>query len=178
MSEQQNDQSSAPDADKAGFLHRLLDRVSQSLERVEQQTVAGIQHEIEQAVELEAAAEDMTREEMDLLGAYLKRDLQSLSRFVSGTGKGLAEWLSFDLHLMEDRLLKLLLSISDRTVLEQEQFQQILEEHQEVYMAGEQVLPGSFSCALCGEPVTVTAPSVLEKCPVCGRVDFQRISRI
>ena len=51
---------------------RLLQRIQQSLEQVEQKTSDAIQHEIEQAIELEEAAEEMTREELDLLGAYLK----------------------------------------------------------------------------------------------------------
>ena len=177
MSEQQNDQTQLPDTGKVGFLHRLLDRVSQSIEQAEQKTLDGIKHEVEQAVELEAAAEDMTREEMDLLGAYLKRDLESLSRFISVTGKGLADWLSFDLHLVEDRLLKLLLSISDKTALEQAEFKQSLEDNKEVYTAGEQVLPGSFCCELCGDMFTIIAPAVLQRCAVCGRVDFQRTTR-
>lgn len=176
MSEQKNDQPLASDADKTSFMHQLLSRVNKSLAQVEHHTVASMQHEIEQAVELEAAAEEMTKEEIDLIGAYLKRDLKHLSHFVSSTGKGLAEWLSFDVHLIEDKLLKSLLSIADKTTLEQEEFQQSLAENKEVYMAGEQVLPGSFCCQLCGEPIQITTPSILEKCVACGRVDFQRTS--
>ncbi len=176
MSKQKNNQPAASNANKTSFMHQLLGRVHKALEQAEQHTADSIQHEIEQAIALEAAVEDMTKEEIDLIGAYLKRDLKHLSHFVSSTGKGLAEWLSFDLHLIEGKLLKSLLSIADKTVLEQEEFKQSLAENKEVYMAGEQVLPGSFCCQLCGEPIQITAPSILEKCIACGRVDFQRTS--
>lgn len=156
---------------------RLLHRVRESLERVEQKTAEAIQYEIDQAIELEVTAEEMTREELDLLGAYLKRDISSLSRFVSKTGKGVGDWLKFDLHLLEDRLAALLLSVADKTALEQQALERELElEGDDSYVAGETVVAGTFACQNCGDIYVVTKPTMLESCLECGGDTFRRKS--
>ncbi|MCF7981658.1 MAG: zinc ribbon-containing protein [Pseudomonadales bacterium] len=156
---------------------RLLQRIKVSLEKVEQKTTEAIQHEIEQAIELEEAAEEMTREELDLLGAYLKRDIASLSRFVSTTGKGVADWLKFDLHLLEDKIASLLLSVADKTIIEQLELKQELEnEGDEIYVAGETVVAGTFACLNCGDIYVITKPTILENCLECGADTYSRKS--
>ena len=156
---------------------RLLQRIQQSLEQVEQKTSDAIQHEIEQAIELEEAAEEMTREELDLLGAYLKRDIDSLTHFVSRTGKGVADWLKFDLHLLEDKLASQLLSVADKTTLEHLALQNAKKQvDEEIYVAGETVVAGTFSCLNCGDIYVITQSKMLENCLECGGDTYRRKS--
>lgn len=176
MTDPQIDPSKPPESMQPTY-QRLLHRIRESLEQVEKKTAEAIQYEIEQAIELEATAEEMTREELDLLGAYLKRDLNSLSRFAAKTGKGVAEWLKFDLHLLEDKLANLLLSVADRTLLEQEALvHQLDEEGDDNYVVGETVLAGTFACQNCGDIYVVTQPKALEACLECGADSFRRVS--
>lgn len=172
MSEQ--NQTNPPESTPA--YQRLLHRVRDSWEQLEQKTVDGIRHEIDQAIELEEAAEEMTREELDLLGAYLKRDIESLSQFVAQTGKGVADWLKFDIHLLEDRLAALLLSVADQTTVEQRALSQQMQSAEPLYVAGETVMAGTFACTNCGDVYVFTTPGRLENCIECSGDAYTRKS--
>lgn len=162
---------------KQSAYQRILHRIKESVEEAEEKTVEAVKREIDQAIELEEAAEEMTREELDLLGAYLKRDIASLSRFVATTGKGVAEWLKFDLQLLEDKLARLLLSVADQTALEQRELERELEkEGSDVYVAGEMVVAGTFACLNCGDIYVATEPMQLTACVECGGDSFRRKS--
>ncbi len=177
MSEQNNAGAGPPGTNEHTY-QRILKRLKDSLEQAEQKTAELIRHEIDQAIELEEAAEEMTLEELDLIRAYLKRDLSSLSHFVEATGKGVAEWLKFDLHLLEDKLASLLLSVADQTVLEQFELEQVLEqEGDDKYRAGETVIAGTFSCKGCGDIYVITRPETLQPCIECGGEAYRRVSK-
>ncbi len=177
MSEQNNSSAKPPHSNEGAY-QRVLQRIKESMEQAEQKTAKLIRHEIDQAIELEEAAEEMTREELDLLQAYLKRDLSSLSHFVEATGKGVADWLKFDLQLLEDRLASLLLSVADRTALEQIELERALEkEGDDNYRAGETVIAGTFACKGCGDIYVITRPETLQACVECQAESFRRVSK-
>jgi len=157
--------------------HRILQRIKESLEQAEEVTVEALKQEIDQAIELEETAEEMTREELDLLGAYLKQDMTHLSRFVSVTGKGVADWLKFDLHLLEDKLAELLLSVADQTSVAQRKLEwELKKESDDIYKAGAMVVGGTFACINCGDIYVCTQPMRLAPCIECGGDRFQRKS--
>jgi hypothetical protein len=156
--------------------HSLLNRIKEGLESAEEKTWEGIKYEIEQAIELEAAAEEMSREEIALLAAYLKKDLKSLTHYVEETGKGLADWLKFDAQLLEQRFLDLLLSVADKTTLEQQELEQHIKQGSAGYMAGEYVMPGTFACDGCGELVVFSRPQILNPCAKCNSAQFMRVT--
>ncbi|MDR9426463.1 MAG: metalloendopeptidase, partial [Marinobacter sp.] len=82
---------------------RMLERVQTRLREVQKTSLETLEDEIQRAAEFEYDLEEMTREEVDLLSAYLKRDLQHLMQFVDETGEGLKEWLQLDLSMLEHR---------------------------------------------------------------------------
>lgn len=156
---------------------RIIHRVEESLGKAEDVTLESLKHDIDQAIEFEEDVEELTRQELSLLGAYLKRDLKGLNRFMDSTGKGLAEWLKFDIGLLENKLLSMLKQVADKTIIEQQQLGEKLDEQdEEVYMSNEYVLPGTFICNNCETEQEFIKPGFLMSCDECGGDQFQRSS--
>ncbi len=172
MTDVENKSGSARDRAYQSLLGRLKD----SITAAEEKTVSALKYDLDQAIELETAAEEMTREEASLLAAYLKRDLKSLARFLSESRNDLGDWLKFDTGLLEGRLLELLLVVADKTKLEQEEFSRELAERDLEYRSGDEVLVGTFACDGCGNTSVFTGPATLDDCAGCDGKVFHRVT--
>jgi hypothetical protein len=154
---------------------RIIHRVEESLGEAEKVTREELKHGIDQAIEFEEDVEELTRQEVSLLGTYLKRDLNNFSRYMSATGKEVADWLKFDAVLLERKLLSLLMSVADKSATEQLELEEQLAEHEEeVYVAAEYVLPGTFLCDNCNAEQEFIKPGFLMNCTECGSDKFRR----
>jgi hypothetical protein len=156
---------------------RMLERVQARLKQMPDATVQALEEEVSNAVEFEYELEEMTREEIDLLGAYLKRDLEHLLQFVEETGEGLAEWLQLDISLLEQQLADRLLSVADQTLVDTLTLQHKLDNQGAgSYIAGEVATAGMFQCLNCGHMRCLTATSHLEICDACGSHYYERVT--
>ncbi|MDX1457542.1 MAG: zinc ribbon-containing protein [Marinobacter sp.] len=156
---------------------RMLQRVQGGLNEAEEITLDGLTEEIGKAVEVEYALEEMTREEVDLLSAYLKRDLEHLMHFVDETGEGLAEWLQLDISLIEHQLADMLFSVADKTRLDTLELNQKLDnDDQSHYISGEVATAGMFKCLNCGHMKCLTATSHIQPCEACGSHYYERVT--
>jgi hypothetical protein len=156
---------------------RMLERVHGRLREVQDATVETLEEEIRDAVLMEYELEEMTREEADLLGAYLKRDLQHLLHFVEETGEGLTEWLQLDISLLEHQLADQLLSVADRTLVDTLELRQKLENDDAGhYISGEVATAGMFRCLNCSHMLCLTATSHLSPCEACGSHYYERVT--
>lgn len=162
--------------DRSAQYDRVLSRLRTDLESAEHRSWDYLQLKIEEAVELELAAEEMTRDEMDLLSAYLKRDLKRLGYYAHETGEGIAAWLNFDLNILEQQLARQLMELADRTRIGIAELEQRLASGEDHYHAREIAAAGTFSCLVCGEKVTNTRTSRLSLCQKCGSDTFIRAS--
>lgn len=153
---------------------KVLSRLSRDLEDSATASWDLLQEKIRDAVELEMAAEDMTREELDLLSAYLKRDLKRLGYFAHETGEGLAAWLNFDLNVLEQTLLEQLQRIADQTRIGQEELRERLDHSEDQYLAGELATAGTLACLNCGSTLVLTKTEKLSQCERCGERYFER----
>ncbi len=161
---------------KTGIYDRVLQRLTSVLDQAELQTWDYVQEKIEEAVEIELAAEEMTRDEVDLLTAYLKRDLKQLGYYAHETGEGLAAWLNFDLNVLEQSIVDNLLALADQTRIDQERLREQLANEDDEYLAGEIAAVGTFECKGCHHRVQLKQTSLLQPCEVCSAGFFQRIS--
>lgn len=156
---------------------RMLKRVQDGLADAEEITLEGLRNEIGKAVEFEYALEDMTREEVDLLSAYLARDLEHLMHFVDETGEGLTEWLQLDLSLIEHQLADMLFSVADKTRLDTLELNQKLDnDDASHYICGEVATAGMFKCLNCGHMSCLTATSHIAPCDACGSHYYERVT--
>jgi hypothetical protein len=156
--------------------YRLLERVYLSVENFEERSWPFIKEKIEEAAEVELAAEEMTREELGLLTAYLRRDLKDLGIFAHRTGEGVAAWLKFDLNALEQRVVDMLKSLADKTRIEQTELQQRLEHGPEDYISGEIAGVGTLRCLECGCLARLPRIARIEPCHECGNRYFHRSS--
>lgn len=156
---------------------RVLLRLTKSLENSDARSWDLLQERINDAVELELAAEEMTRDEMDLLKAYLKRDLKKLGYYAHETGEGIAAWLHFDLNILERRVGEQLRLIADQTRIGQEALREQLDHDDDQYLAGELAAVGTLQCLSCGETLTLKQTEKLTPCQSCGKGYFKRLSQ-
>lgn len=156
---------------------RMLERVQARLNDMEETTGDTLKEEIERAVEFEAELAEMTRNEADLLGAYLQRDLEHLLHFVEETGEGLSEWLQLDISMLEHQLANVLFSVADKTRLETLELSQKLENQEpSQYISGEVATAGMFKCLNCGHMRCLTATNHLKPCDACGSHYYERVT--
>jgi rubrerythrin len=156
---------------------RVLMRLTNSLENSEARSWDLLQERISEAVELEMAAEEMTRDEMDLLKAYLQRDLKRLGYYAHETGAGIAAWLRFDLDALEHTLASQLKLIADKTRVEQESLRECLDHAEDQYLAGELATAGTLECLNCGHSFSLIRTEKLVPCAECDKGYFKRISQ-
>ncbi|ABC32025.1 predicted metalloendopeptidase [Hahella chejuensis KCTC 2396] len=156
--------------------NNILQRVEKSLADVEVKTWETIKQEIDQAVEFEQGLAKLTKEEWNLLEAYVKRDMKELYHFVAETGKGLREWLKLDLDLIEQRIGDALLSIADKTLVDLEKLDYQLHHDPGTYVAGEVACPGVLRCDQCGKMVCLVETSHIDACHRCQGIYFQRLT--
>ncbi|MDY6890130.1 MAG: metalloendopeptidase [Pseudomonadota bacterium] len=156
---------------------RVLERLRQRLDEAGEVSWEYLQQQIEEAAELELAAEEMTRDEIELMKAYLRRDLKQLGYYAHETGEGIAAWLHFDLGVLEEKMRQALLELADKTRIEQELLREQLAHDEDHYLAGEVSAPGTFRCLQCGQTQQLEASDKIAPCSHCGAVVFARVSR-
>lgn len=175
MSKQSQHPPQAPEKAPAAY-DRVLERLRQRLDKAGEVSWEYLQEQIEEAAEIELAAEEMTRDEVDLLKAYLRRDLKQLGYYAQGTGEGLAAWLHFDLDVLEQTIKRSLLDLADKTRIQHELLREQLAHQEDQYLAGEVSAPGTLRCLQCGEHQQLRATDRIQPCSRCGAVVFERIS--
>ncbi|RDE24109.1 metalloendopeptidase [Motiliproteus coralliicola] len=158
--------------------NRLLERVYLSIGKVEERSWPYIKDQIEEAARIELAAEEMTREELDLLQAYLQRDLREAGTALHKTGEGLANWLNFDLQALEYTLVERLFGLADQTRIDQTELQLRLDHGPEDYLAGEVAAAGQLRCLECGALVKLPQTTLIEPCHQCNNRFFHRDSGV
>ncbi len=134
----------------------------------------GLQQELDEALSFETEVEEFTRDELAILRAWVERDVSDFRRYLVSGGESLAGFLGIDLSMLSDRLRQGLLSVADRTALDQMRFEEQLEAARADYTEGEVVAPGRMSCVHCEHPVLLHYRQLLEPCHQCGHRYFQR----
>lgn len=165
-------------SDKAPAAYdRVLEQLRQRLDDAGEVSWDFLQQQIEEAAEMELAAEEMTRDEVELLKAYLRRDLKQLGYYAHETGEGLAAWLHFDLDILEQKIKQSLLDLADKTRVQHELLREQLAHDEDQYLAGEVSAPGTLRCLQCGEQQQLKATEHIQPCAACGALVFERISK-
>jgi len=155
---------------------RVVKRLGAGLENAEVRSWDFLQKQIEEAVNVEQTAAQMTQDELDLLGAYVRRDMQQLGRYSHKAGEGLAAFLKFDLNYLEGQVLDSLKTLADQTRIDQELLREQLDHESEQYIAGELATVGTLECLECGMPHRLLSTVIIEPCQKCHGSYFKRVS--
>ena len=126
-----------------------------------------LQHILEKSGQVVEAANDMTKDEMALISAYVKSDLKEFADNSEASKSG-----PFYLMIAKS-VWQGLLEITDRTKVEWVELFQDLE-HQGIYTTGEMIGLGVLVCEECGHKTEYNHPTTISACPKCGHNTFNR----
>lgn len=147
--------------------HRMLER----LRRSNDQSAAGLKEQVEAAKKQAAKSGELTPDEAEEVGEYLKKDIDAAASFVTDSEHDtMGDWLRFDLQLAESALANLFADVVDQSRVELAQWQQqALEWH-----TGEVTGIGVLECLNCGEQLVFRHPARVPPCPRCHGTSFRK----
>lgn len=154
---------------------KMLARVRARVDEMEKDARPMLHHAIENAKETATELEELSREEAEKIGNYLRRDLEHAADFLSRSGKDLGGWLRFDTELTERTLAEMMLQVADRTGVELAEFT-VRAEVMAEWHTGEISGIGTLECKSCGEELHFHRTGHIPPCPKCHGTTFRRIS--
>lgn len=114
--------------------------------------------------------ENITKEEIDLVTAYLHKDITAATSHLTETKNNIKDWLKKDIELTEDRLLHWFVNVVDQSRVELQQIETFLHE----WHAGEVTSIGVLECKNCGETITFSETQLIKNCPKCDGEVFHK----
>jgi len=154
---------------------RMLERAREALRGGEATALPRLQHWLTEAKDRAVTLGELTREEAERVGDYLRRDVVDAASYLSETGRALKDWLRFDLDLIEDRLLDLFSTMVDETRLELDRLAEAARAPAPLH-TGEVTGFGTLRCLGCGLEIEFTEPAGIPPCPRCEGTRFVRVS--
>ena len=174
---------SAPDKQNEPSLveayNRMMARVRDSIDNAEANAMPTLQKAIEQAKDQATHLGEVSLEEAEEIGNYIKRDINDAAEYLMETSHEFSEWLMLDIDIIEQKVLELFLSVADKTRIELEQLSHTTcnisaETKKSEYRSGEITGPGSLICANCGQMIQFNTTGSIPECNQCGGDVFKR----
>lgn len=174
---------SAPDKQNESSLveayNQMMARVRESIDNAEANTMPTLQKAIEQAKDQATHLGEVSLEEAEEIGNYIKRDINDAAEYLMETSHEFSEWLMLDIDIIEQKVLELFLSVADKTRIELEQLSHaacnISTEPKNIeYKSGEITGPGSLICANCGQMIQFNTTGSIPNCQQCSGHVFKR----
>lgn len=155
---------------------QMMARVKGALEHATTDTLPGIRHYIDHAVDKAVELEELTREEAERVGDYLRRDVHDAAEYLAGNEDGdLKAWMRFDVEQIEGRILGMFQVMVDHTREELDTLKVRAEVMSEWY-SDEITGPGTLQCQACGKVIQYRKPELIVPCPGCGGTVFVRVT--
>ncbi|HEC19668.1 MAG TPA: hypothetical protein ENI97_10040 [Gammaproteobacteria bacterium] len=154
---------------------RMRERVHEFLQNTSGDIVPTLQDALESAKEQAVHLGELTKDEAERVKDYLQRDLHDAAEYVEQQRGELADWLRFDVQLVEERIWDSLSKLVDQTTVELAQLREranLLGE----WHTGEITGPGTLVCTKCGEVLHFHKTGHIPPCPKCHGTVFKRPS--
>ena len=168
MSANNNNDNSLIDA-----YNQMMARIKDSIESAEAHAVPTLQKAIDHAKQQAIHLGEITLEDAEEIGNYIKRDINDAAEYLMETSHEFSEWLMLDIDIIEQKVLELFLSVADKTRIELEQLSHPSCKISQ-YHTGEITGPGSLICEACGEKIHFTTTGHIPPCPKCKKTRFKR----
>ena len=153
--------------------NQMMARIKDSIESAEAHAVPTLQKAIDQAKQQAIHLGEITLDDAEEIGNYIKRDINDAAEYLMETSHEFSEWLMLDIDIIEQKVLELFLSVADKTRIELEQLAHPSCKISQ-YHTGEITGPGSLICEACGEMIHFTTTGHIPPCPKCRRTEFKR----
>ena len=152
---------------------RMLDRAHELMERAEHDALPAVRKAIDFAKQTAVEVGELTVDEAEKVGSYLRRDLDDAANNLAETGRDLRTWLKFDFALIEERVGEALARMVDQTQLELSKLQAMAQSDEE-WHTGEIAGPGPLTCVACGHEIHKRKSGRIPPCPKCHKSIFIR----
>ncbi len=117
--------------------------------------------------------ENLTAAESKLVVEALQRDLNEAKHILRDIGTAIADWLSFDAAVLEDKFEDWIALVADDTevdwLLLGKQWNEMNQYH-----TGDLIGIGVLECTKCGQLLHFQTPGHVPPCPHCHHTDFNR----
>ncbi|MCG6937473.1 MAG: zinc ribbon-containing protein [Gammaproteobacteria bacterium] len=129
---------------------------------------------------------EVTAEEADEIGEYIKRDINDAAEYMMDASAEFYDWLMLDIEIIERKVMDLFLSVADNTRVELEHFRpqkrharhaktdQSEGDCASIYRSGEITGPGCLICECCGKARAYLSSDEITDCGDCGHHRFIR----
>lgn len=153
--------------------NQMMARIKDAIENAEASAAPTLQKAIDHAKQQAIHLGEITLEEAEEIGNYIKRDINDAAEYLMETSHEFSEWLMLDIDIIEQKVLELFLSVADKTRVELAQLAQPSCQISQYY-TGEITGPGSLVCEACGETIHFTTTDHIPPCPKCKNTCFKR----
>jgi hypothetical protein len=161
-----------PPRDPIEAMGEAYELLLESALRKAHQSGAAVHHMIDAVRNDIVALNKFSDDEIDKLEEYVRRDLIDAAEYVNKTGKGLKDWLGFDVALMKHEFWERFSEAADQTTTAQYQLKRQAENAG--YHTGELTGLGTLVCDKCGEKLQFHKPGHIPPCPKCNGTHFHR----
>jgi predicted Zn-ribbon and HTH transcriptional regulator len=151
----------------------LMEQLSAWVEKADENAGPLLINGLHDAEEFMHGLGQWTKEEIDLLSRYVKRDIHDISQNLEKKNQSLIEWLQFDVKQVEDRVLEILSSMTDKTRVELDKIKHLAAKSN-VWHTGEVTSVGTISCNKCGTELHYHKAGRIPPCPKCHNTEFIR----
>lgn len=152
---------------------KMMARVDGFIDLAEQKALPVLQNSIDRARLQAVELKEITQDEADKVGHYLRRDLHAAAIYLETSGEEFSKWFSFDLELIEARFLDTFTKVADQTHLELAQLEVQAKQATE-YHTGEISSIGTLVCHACETALHFKKTSRIPPCPKCHKTLFVR----
>lgn len=156
--------------------NQMMARIRDSIETAEAHAIPTLQKAIDRAKQEAIRLGEISLEEAEEVGNYIKRDINDAAEYLMETSHEFSEWLLLDIDIIEQKVLELFLSVADKTRVELEELSHPAN-NLVTYHSGEITGPGSLACGNCNELIQFNTTSHIPACPNCQHRTFQRFER-
>lgn len=154
---------------------KMVERWRNTLDKAQHGAKPELFHALETAKNKAVELGELTRDEAELIGDYIVRDVHDAAEFIEKNRAEFKDWINLEMDIIEDTLLDSLPLLIDETRLALEQLQQRAQSVGE-WHTGEIVAPGQFACKSCGKALELHHTGHIPPCPACNATTFRRLS--
>lgn len=149
----------------------MLDKLSEWTEKADETAGPMIINGVKDAEEFLSELQEWSKEEIDLISRYVRRDLHDAASKMESENKSFQDWLEFDLHQVEEKLLSVFANMADQTRQELDHLKEMANE----WHTGEVTSIGTLACTKCGKELHFHKAGRIPPCPSCHHTEFKRI---
>jgi len=161
--------------DSLGAVYETMyEHVAENLHKAKDKTGPLIHHLVEEAKEKAKEIEEVTEEDAEKLGVWLKRDLDDVISYLSETEYAVKDWLGFETSLIKNAMIRMMLEAADKTTVELLRMKENAHKPFD-YHTGEIAGFGTLICDQCGEKLHFHKAGKIPPCPKCHKTSFHRI---